>query len=217
MTRAPRLFAIATHLRDRREATTVGQLAERFAVSVRTVLRDVAALREAGLPVQLEHRRGGAVTLACSHAPPPVSFTAQEAALLIAAGRFLDEMRFLPFTETLASGLEKVRAALPSSTEAQLAERLETLKFVGVPARPAAPGVRHVLERAWFEGTPVAIRYAGANGTTTRRVRIRSVVMERRETLVNALDLDKNEERQFRLDRIDHAALSPATAPRAHP
>jgi hypothetical protein len=31
--------------------------------------------------------------------------------------------------------------------------------------------------------------------------------MERTETLVNALDLDKNEERQFRLDRIEHAAV----------
>ena len=72
--------------------------------------------------------------------------------------------------------------------------------------------MRHVLERAWFEGMPVVIRYAGANGTTTRRVRIRSVVMELSESLVNALDLDKNEDRQFRLDRIDHAALAPATA-----
>ena len=31
--------------------------------------------------------------------------------------------------------------------------------------------------------------------------------MERSETLVNALDLDKNEPRQFRLDRIEHAEV----------
>lgn len=183
------------------------RLAARFGVSVRTILRDVATLREAPLPVRLEQRPGGTVTLARDDAPPVAGLTAHEAALLIAAGGFLAEMRLLPFTETLASGLDKVRAGLSPATQAAVAGHLETLKFVGVPARPVAPGVRHVLERAWFAGVPVAIRYAGANGTTTRRVRIRSVLMERRETLINALDLDKNEDRQFRLDRIDHAAL----------
>jgi predicted DNA-binding transcriptional regulator YafY len=207
VTRATRLFAIVVHLRDRGDATTARQLAERFGVSVRTILRDVATLREAALPVRLEDPPGVAATIAYDPAPPRVSFTAHEAALLIAAGRFLAEMRLLPFTETLASGLAKVRAALPSATEAQVAGQLDTLTFVGVPARAAAPGVRHVLERAWFEGVPITIRYAGVNGTTTRRVRIRSVVMDRRETRVNALDLDKNEDRQFSLDRILHAAL----------
>ncbi len=165
----------------------------------RSLLRELARLR--------------AVVLRSDRPLPPPGFTAQEAALLIAAGGFLAEMRVLPFTQTLASGLDKVRATLPSSTQRELALHLETLKFVGVPARTATPGVRQVLEFAWSDGMPVTIRYAGANGTTTRRVRIRSVVMARSETLVNALDLDKNEERQFRLDRISHAALLTAGHP----
>jgi predicted DNA-binding transcriptional regulator YafY len=167
------------------------------------VIDGVAVTRTTRLFERLAGRFG-----ACGdEAPPRASFTAHEAAVLIAAGRFLAEMRVLPFTDSLASALEKVRRGVPSSLRAEVDPHLATLTFVGVPARPAAPGVRGVLERAWLEGVPVAIRYAGANGTGTRRVRIRSVVMERRETLVNALDLDKNEDRQFTLDRIDHAAL----------
>ena len=41
----------------------------------------------------------------------------------------------------------------------------------------------------------------------TRRVRIKQVVMERSETLLNCHDLDKNEDRQFKLDRIEHAEV----------
>ena len=84
---------------------------------------------------------------------------------------------------------------------------MESLKFVGVPARSAAPGVRRALEEAWFEGAVLRIRYEGARETTTRRVRIQSVVMERSETLVNAQDLEKGEPRQFRLDRIIQASV----------
>ena len=207
MTRTKRLFAIAEYLRGRRTGTTVEQLAERFDVSVRTMFRDLEALRGAALPVQGERGRGGGIALDRSYSLPPVNFTAREAALLVAAGRFLAEMRVLPFTETLASALDKVRAALSASQQRQLLDHLESLKFIGVPARTAAPGVRSALEQAWFEGSTLFIRYAGWKETTTRRVRIKSVVMERTETLVNAHNLEKGEDRQFRLDRIEHAEV----------
>jgi predicted DNA-binding transcriptional regulator YafY len=207
MKRSARLFAIAEHLRGRRTGTTVEQMAERFGVSVRTMFRDLESLRDASLPVHGERGRGGGIALDRAYSLPPVNFTAREAALLVAAGRFLAELRVLPFTDTLTSGLDKVRAALSSSQQRQLLDQLETLKFIGVPARTAAPGVRKALEEAWFADAPLRIRYAGANETTNRRIRIRSVVMERTETLVNALDLDKNEERQFRLDRIEQATV----------
>jgi predicted DNA-binding transcriptional regulator YafY len=205
--RSSRLFALAEHLRGRRTGITAEELAARFQVSVRTMFRDLESLREASFPVQGERGRGGGLVLDRSYTLPPVNFTAREAALLVAAGRWLAEMRVLPFTGTLGSALDKVRAALSSSAQRQLLDHLETLKFIGVPARTASPEVRRALEEAWFEGVPLTIRYAGARETTTRRVRLESVVMERSETLVNAHDLDKDEPRQFRLDRIEHAEV----------
>ena len=207
MKRTHRLFALAEHLRGRRTGVTVEELAARFDVSIRTMFRDLDALRDASFPVQGERGRGGGVALDRSYTLPPVNFTAREAALLVAAGRWLLEMRVLPFTATLESALDKVRAALSASAQRQLLEHMETLKFIGVPARTAAAGVRQALEEAWFEGAILRIRYAGARETTTRRVRLQSVVMERSETLLNAHDLDKDEPRQFRLDRIEHAVV----------
>ena len=67
--------------------------------------------------------------------------------------------------------------------------------------------VRRALEKAWFENTELRIRYVGRDVTTMRRVLLQSVVMERSETLLNCLDLDKHELRQFKLARIEHAEL----------
>jgi predicted DNA-binding transcriptional regulator YafY len=207
MRRTERLFALAEHLRGRRTGVTSAELAERFEVSERTIFRDLEALRAASLPVGAERGRGGGIALEPGYSLPPVNFTAREAAVLIAAGRFLGEMRVLPFTATLASALDKVRAALTASSQRALLDHLARLHFIGVPARTAKPAVRKALEQAWFSGAPLRIRYAGKDLTTERRVRIESVVMDRSETLLNALDLDKNEPRQFRLDRIEHAEV----------
>jgi predicted DNA-binding transcriptional regulator YafY len=184
-------------------------------VNVRTIFRDLDALRDAQLPLASERGRGGGVALDRSYSLPPVNFTAREAAVLVAAGRFLAEMRVVPFTETLASALDKVRAALSTSSQRALLSHLDTLHFIGVPARTATPEVRRAIERAWFTNTPLRIRYAGSDETTTRRVRIESVVMDRSETLINTFDLDKNAARQFKLDKIERAeVLPPDVAPR---
>src|SRR5215831_4678027 len=136
MQRTERLFALAEYLRGRRTGVTAETLAERFEVTVRTIYRDLDALRSAAMPVAAERGRGGGYALDKSYALPPVNFTAREAALLIAMGRYAIDMRLLPFTDTLASGLDKVRAALSVSAQRELLTRMRELTFLGVPALP---------------------------------------------------------------------------------
>lgn len=203
MSRTERLFALAEYLRGRRTGVTAETLAERFGVTVRTIYRDLDALRAASLPVGAERGRGGGYALDRSYSLPPVNFTAREAALLTALGRFATDMRLLPFTDTLASALDKVRAALSTSAQRELLQRLEELSFHGVPALPSKKEVRTALERAWFERQPVRIVYVDAKFLETKReVRIVSVAMDRHETRIDAVDLGSGERRQFRLDRI---------------
>jgi predicted DNA-binding transcriptional regulator YafY len=207
MQRSQRLFALAEYLRSRRTGVTTGELASRFNVTQRTIFRDLDALRGAELPLNAERGRGGGVVLDRSYALPPVNFSPREAALMIAACEWLARMRILPFTETLRGALDKVRAALSASAQRKLIEQLKTLEFVGVPARTCAPAVQRALEQAWFENAPLRIEYAGHQGKTTRRVQLQTVVMDRGETLLNCLDLDKGETRQFKLDRIERAQV----------
>jgi predicted DNA-binding transcriptional regulator YafY len=206
--RQTRLFAIAEHLRARRTGVTAEALAERFGVTVRTIYRDLDALRDAALPVRADRGRGGGYALDGAYTLPPVNFTAREAALLVTLGRWATEMRLLPFAETLQNALDKVRGALSASAQRELLELMAGLQFVGVPALPVPDRVRQAIERAWFEQAPLRLRYRGSNGVVTSRTfRIQGVVFERSITMINGIDLDKNEPRQLRLDRIESALV----------
>ncbi|HEV8549007.1 MAG TPA: HTH domain-containing protein [Polyangiaceae bacterium] len=208
MQRTERLFALAEYLRGRRTGVTAEALADRFEVTVRTIYRDLDALRAAAMPVSAERGRGGGYALDRSYSLPPVNFTAREAALLVALGRFAIDMRLLPFTDTLESALDKVRAALSTSAQRDLLNRLKELSFSGVPALPSSRGVRAAIERAWFEQQALKITYVSGNSIeTVRTVRIRSVHMERHETHIDAEDLERGERRPYRLDRIVRAEV----------
>ncbi|MGF1468867.1 MAG: WYL domain-containing protein [Sandaracinaceae bacterium] len=101
-----------------------------------------------------------------------------------------------------------MRAALDASAQRELLARLSTLDLVGVPAQPVRPEVRAAVEQAFFEQRTLRIRYLGRDHVLAwRRVRVRRVVMDRRETLLNCDDLDKGEPRQFRLHQVAEAAV----------
>ena len=60
----------------------------------------------------------------------------------------------------------------------------------------------------WFEGRPLRIHYAKrAWEVSSRRVKIRNLVFDRQLTLLNCIDLESSQERQFRLDRIQRATV----------
>jgi predicted DNA-binding transcriptional regulator YafY len=206
--RRERLFAIAEHLRARRTGVTAEALAERFRVTVRTIYRDLESLRAAELPVRADRGRGGGFALDRAYTLPPVNFTPREAALLVRLGEYATHMRLLPFTDTLAAALDKVRGALSASAQRELLELMEGIHFVGVPLHGVSPEVRRAVEQAWFERQPLRVQYVSPEHIeTTRILRIRSVILERGVTLLNCDDLDKGEPRQLRLDRITRAAV----------
>jgi predicted DNA-binding transcriptional regulator YafY len=214
MRRQARLFALAEHLRARKTGVTASELAGRFGVAVRTVYRDLDALREAELPVSAERGRGGGYALDRTYSLPPVNFTAREAALVSALGRWAIDARLVPFTRTLASAIDKVRSALATSAQRELLTLMKELTFVGIPAHPAASGVREAVEDAWFERRAVRIEYRASDGTPSERtVQVHGLTMERSLTLLHCEDVELHERRTLRLDRIVRVVgQSPRTA-----
>lgn len=207
MKRTERLFAIAEVLRASRGGLTAQQLAERFGVSLRTIYRDLDALREAHFPLLSEAGPGGGYALDPGYKLPPINFTAREAALLVGAAEWLSRFRLIPFLTTLEQAVGKVRRAMPEESLRQLRPLVDSLSFVGVPSRPVSPEVRQAVELAWYEGRSLFILYEGREHWTERHIQIRNVVMDRAEVLLNTTDLDLGEERQFRLHRIHRASL----------
>ena len=208
MKRTERLFALAEALRARRTGVTAEELATRFGVSLRTMYRDLDALRAAELPVSAERGRGGGYALDRAYSLPPVNFDVREAVILLVLGRLATELRLVPFTQTLSSALDKVRAALPPAGQRRLETLSRGLSFVGIPAQPSHEAVRRAVETAWFEGRPLRITYLGSDDVlTVRTVRLESVILERTTTVLQCHDLERDEPRQFRLHRIERAEI----------
>src|SRR5512140_3360800 len=103
MQRTARLFAITEYLRGRRTGVTAEALAERFGVTVRTIYRDLDALRDGELPVRAERGRGGGFALDRAYTLPPLNLSAREAAVLVVLGSYARRLRLIPFEDTLAT------------------------------------------------------------------------------------------------------------------
>lgn len=68
--------------------------------------------------------------------------------------------------------------------------------------------MRAAVERAWFEQAALRITYVDRDhAQTTRTIRVASVVMDRHQTRLVAIDLASGERRELRLDRIERAEV----------
>jgi predicted DNA-binding transcriptional regulator YafY len=210
MRKKSRLFALAEHLRGRRTGVTAEALAERFGVSVRTIHRDLDALREASLPVQAERGRGGGFALDRAYTLPPVNLSPREAAVLVVLGKYARRLRLIPFEDTLEQAIDKVRGALSGSAQRELLQHVERLEFTGVPSPPVAAEVRRAVEQAWFEQCALEVTYVSSSFVEKQSVIvIERVLFERNETLLYGRDVETKDIRPYRLDRITRASCKP--------
>lgn len=107
---ASRLFQIVQLIRGRR-LTTAGWLAERLALSERTVYRDIAQLQAQGVPIEGEagvgYRLGAGFTL------PPLMFSQAEAQALVACVRVAQPRLDPELAAAAELALSKVAGVLP--------------------------------------------------------------------------------------------------------
>ncbi len=126
-----RLIAIMTVLQSKKHVTAE-YIAERYAISIRTVYRDIKALGESGIPVGFEAPKGYFITQ--GYFLPPVSFTTEEANALV-----LLESIAMGFTDKsikkhYSAALNKVKASL-RSTQKDQAETLTDNIHMQLPER----------------------------------------------------------------------------------
>jgi predicted DNA-binding transcriptional regulator YafY len=115
MRRADRLFQIVQLVRGRRLST--GEwLAERLAVSLRTVYRDIADLQAQGVP--LDGEAGVGYRMRAGFDLPPLMFTHDEAKALVAAVRLAQPRLDPGLAAGAESALAKVIAVLPAGVRA---------------------------------------------------------------------------------------------------
>ena len=184
------------------------ELAARLGVSPRTLRRDVERLRDLGYPVQAHPGVDGGYQLAAGAALPPLVVDDEEAVAL-AVGLRLAAQGSGPGTiaEAAARALAKVSQVMPP----RLRRRVEAVAAVTESATWGAdiavpPDVLAAAAIACRDAERIRFSYTAASGDQTQRHAEphRLVILDRRWYLV-AYDLDRQDWRTFRLDRITGA------------
>ena len=132
MKRADRLMAIIMALQQRPE--TAQSLADKFEVSKRTILRDMEALCEIGVPLYSSTGPSGGFRLMDGYMLPPLQFNSMEALTVLFALRGMTQLPDSPFNEERWTVMDKIKHVLPQETRSQIAPLLEKMEL-SVPKR----------------------------------------------------------------------------------
>jgi predicted DNA-binding transcriptional regulator YafY len=209
MPRAERILQLSDMLRGR-ETTTVRDLATELRVSRRTLLRDLASLRERGMPIAGEAGPGGGVRLDLEHGQAAVHLSIPEIVALWLGARLSRGASDLPWSEAADSGMAKLLGNLPTR-KARALRALCRRVIVGqaasarVRADAAAPPreLLGLFEEGFSSGLGLGFTYRDRNGQQSeRRIEPHGLLVEPPVWYILARDVDKGEPRTFRMDRI---------------
>jgi predicted DNA-binding transcriptional regulator YafY len=209
MPRAERILQLSDMLRGR-ETTTVRDLATELRVSRRTLLRDLASLRERGMPIAGEAGPGGGVRLDWEHGQAAVHLSIPEIVALWLGARLSRGASDLPWSEAADSGMAKLLGNLPTR-KARALRALCRRVIVGqaasarVRADAAAPPreLLGLFEEGFSSGLGLGFTYRDRNGQQSeRRIEPHGLLVEPPVWYILARDVDKGEPRTFRMDRI---------------
>lgn len=166
MSRSTRLLELLITLQSR-PRFTVAALAEEFGVSRRTMLRDLHALSEMGVPLAATPGPGGGYSLIMRRRLFPLSLSVDEAIGIILSYEALLAYAQSPFAAGGLATVTKVRNALPPEIVHQL-DRIRRHVVVSEP-RPEydAPFLPALLDAA-LDAAHLRIVYDSRSGVTER-------------------------------------------------
>ncbi|MGW5666978.1 helix-turn-helix transcriptional regulator [Micromonospora sp. NPDC003776] len=186
------------------------ELAQRLGVSGRTVRRDIDRLRELGYPVHAEQGRLGGYRLTAGAAMPPLLLEDDEAIAVAIGLRTAASQPVAGVDEAAVRAMGKLLQVLP----ARLRRRVDTLASstvthpYSVAVEPVDPDALVVAAAAIANQERLRFRYRDEG----RHVEPRALVTAGRRWYLLAFDLDRDDWRTFRLDRVTKAAATGARA-----
>jgi predicted DNA-binding transcriptional regulator YafY len=184
-------------------------LADALGVSRRTVLRDLATLRDRGFSIRGDGGRGGGVSLDPSTVLLSTQLAADEVVALILSVELMNATPSMPFSALAESALRKIEGVLPDARVREL-RRLLGRVLVGAAtdtsrARPGSvdPGLLAAFERAFTARLILRFEYTDRNGRRSARI-VEPQALFVRSPLwyVVAWDRQRDAARSFRMDRI---------------
>jgi predicted DNA-binding transcriptional regulator YafY len=208
-TTTSRLLSLLSLLQTRRDWPG-SLLAERLGISHRTVRRDVDRLRDMGYRIQATMGPDGGYRLDAGSELPPLLFD-DDQVIALAVALQAAAVTGVGIGEAAMRALTTVRQVMPS----RLRHRLNAVEFTTIASRPGgaspetvSPGVLIALSTAAHAQEVLRFDYASRRPDTTseppppRRVEPHHLVTARGRWYLVAWDLDHDDWRTFRADRI---------------
>jgi predicted DNA-binding transcriptional regulator YafY len=184
-------------------------LAARLGVTVRTLRRDVQKLRSLGYPVHATPGVAGGYRLGAGAALPPLLLDDDEAIAVALSLRTSAPHDVTGIGEAAVRALAKLEQVLPS----RLRERAAAISHALVPLTGPAPvldaSALTTMARGCRSCEQLAFGYRDRDGAvTTRRVEPHRLVQAGYRWYLVARDLDRDDWRTFRADRIETPRLT---------
>jgi predicted DNA-binding transcriptional regulator YafY len=144
--RASRLLRILLLLQNRRRMTSV-ELAIELEVAPRTILRDIDALTEAGLPVIVHRGNQGGIELGFNYRTRLTGLATDEAEALAAILNCpLPELAALGMADAAARARAKLLESLPDPVRVATETAARRFRFDASPAPPPDPSIAALAE-----------------------------------------------------------------------
>lgn len=220
MTDTPaRLLSLLSLLQTPREWPG-SELAERLRVSPRTIRRDIERLRELGYPVEATLGAEGGYRLVAGAAMPPLLLDDEEAVAIAVGLRAGAGHAIEGLEEASVRALAKLEQVLPSRLRHRVgALQSATVALTRGDGPSVDPGTLTTIASAVAGPERLRFAYQARDGARSKRLvePYRLVSAVSRWYLV-AYDLEREDWRTFRVDRVDEAFATGARfAPRALP
>ena len=209
LSRLDRLERLQGLLRDGDLATTA-ELAIALGVSPRSVARDLALLRDSGVPVEADRGRGGGVSLPRRWSLGRIHLSEEEAVDLLLSMAIAEKMDLPLLLDRLAGARQKLAAAFTEHQQARI-RMIRKRIFLGAPAserviasyRKPPRDTLTLIKSAFFEMRLLRIAYADEAGQeTVREVEPQFLYLNLPVWYLLAWDRLRDAVRFFRIDRL---------------
>ena len=212
MNKTDRMLAIVLEL-QRRGRQRAEDLAQTFETSKRTIYRDIQALCEVGVP--LVSIPGQGYSLMKGYFLPPLSFTTEEALMLLLGTEGVATNFDAQYRAAAQSAVRKIASVLPEALRADVNYLQNNIRFVipGMTDYPLEQEKLQQLRRAIIERRVIRFQYYARfsrgtdNEAITREVDPYSLIYIMNSWYLHAYCHLRQGPRHFRLERIEALEL----------
>ena len=178
-----------------KDKTTISELAEKFEVSYRTVIRDIEAINMAGIPIASERGKGGGVYIMSSYKIDRTVLSSEEMQFILTGLQSLDSVSGTNRYKQLMDKLSADSVSIIKSDDTVI------IDLAGWDKTGLSKKIE-MIKAAMENNETISFRYCAPNGSTEREIEPYHLIFQWSGWYVWGYCLLREDYRMFRLSRL---------------